>query len=58
MTGWNAGRTAGGISGQNRLSDRPIGMDKGLAGDGGLAYDPALKSVLSDKGKKDKGYYP
>jgi hypothetical protein len=58
MTGWKSGRTGGGISGRNRLAGRPLFQDKTLSGEGGLAYDASLSSVLGDKGKLDKGGEP
>jgi hypothetical protein len=58
MTGWKSGRTGGGISGRNRLAGRPLFQDKSLSGEGGLAYDASLSSVLGDKGKPDKGGEP
>jgi hypothetical protein len=58
MTGWKASRPAGGISGNNRLAQRPGYMDKSLTGDGGLAYDASMAPYLNDKGKPDKGYFP
>jgi hypothetical protein len=55
MTGWRAGRSAGGISGNNRLAYRPLFQDKSLTGEGGLAYDGSAAPYLTDKGKPDKG---
>jgi hypothetical protein len=58
MTGWKASRPGGGISGVNRLAGRPLFQDRALSGEGGLAYDASLDSILGDKGKPDKGGEP
>jgi hypothetical protein len=58
MTGWKAGRSAGGISGKNRLAGRPAFQDKGMSGDGGFAYDASCAGFMTDKGKPDKGGQP
>jgi hypothetical protein len=55
MTGWRAGRSAGGISGKNRLAYRPLFQDNMLTGEGGLAYDASCRQFMADKGKPDKG---
>jgi hypothetical protein len=54
MTGWKAGRSAGGVSGENRTAGSPIFNDSSLIGEGGLAYDKSAKPFLTDQGKPDK----
>ena len=56
--GWHAGRSAGGISGKNRMSGRPVFQDKSLLGDGGLAWDASAARAMDDKLKPDKGGQP
>jgi hypothetical protein len=57
-TGWKAGRSAGGISGANRMAGRPVFQDQALSGDGGLAWDASAAKAMRDKGKPDKGGQP
>jgi hypothetical protein len=56
--GWKAGRSAGGISGKNRQTNRPVFQAKSLQGDGGLAYDASAERAMTDVGKPDKGRQP
>jgi hypothetical protein len=53
--GWKAGRSAGGISGKNRQTNRPVFQARGMPGDGGLAWDASAERAMSDGGKPDKG---
>jgi hypothetical protein len=56
--GWKAGRSAGGISGKNRQTNRPVFQAKGMTGDGGLAWDDSAAKAMADGGKPDKGGQP
>jgi hypothetical protein len=58
MSGWKAGRSAGGVSGTNRLAGRPVFQDRSLSGDGGLAWDATAAKAMNDPGKPDKGGQP
>jgi hypothetical protein len=53
--GWKAGRSAGGISGRNRQTNRPMFQAKGMSGDGGCAWDASAEAAMADRGKPDRG---
>lgn len=54
--GWKAGRSAGGISGANRQTNRPTYNHGPTPGDGGLAWDSSADAAMRDAGKPDSGY--
>ncbi len=49
-TGWKAGRSAGGTSGNNRQVPMAF-HDTTHSGEGGLAWDASAAAAMSDKGK-------
>jgi hypothetical protein len=56
MTGWKAGRSAGGVSGNNRQTNRPMFHDKAQSGEGGCAWDASAEKAMRDAGKPDQGH--
>jgi hypothetical protein len=49
-TGWKAGRSAGGTSGNNRQAPMPFN-DTAQSGEGGLAWDASCAEYMTDKAK-------
>lgn len=51
MLGWRGSRRAGGMAGDDMISDRPKLNNRGMSGSGGLAWDSSMSPYMGTKGK-------
>jgi hypothetical protein len=51
MLGWRSSPRAGGQSMGQQSDNRPQPTDKGMAGNGGLAWDSSMSGYMAEKGK-------
>jgi len=51
MLGWRGSPRAGGQSMADQSGNRPQPTDKGMTGNGGLAWDSSMSGYMNEKGK-------